>query len=348
MRVLRELRGVILFYLVFLAGYTLWGRWEKALSPPDPEAPYVEFEVFEGEPFSKVAGRLEAEGIIRSHLAFRALAALHGAERAIKAGRYRLSGAMEAKKVLFTLLEGRTLQIALTVPEGYNIYEIARLLQRSGIMEAEEFLKAARDQALLKELGIRGESAEGFLFPDTYFLPYGVRPEELVRIMVKRFWRLWKEAGLDERARKLGLSVEEAVTLASLVEEEAMKAEERPLIAGVFWNRLRRGMPLQSDPTVLYGRLLETGRLKRRLRWRDLRHPTPYNTYVKKGLPKGPISNPGLQSLKAALYPAETEFLYFVSKNDGTHKFSKDLREHEKAVYEYQIRRSRPRVRGVK
>jgi len=196
-----------------------------------------------------------------------------------------------------------------------------------------------RDPVLLERSHIPADSAEGYLFPDSYLIPRGYTPLDMAKLMISRFYEIWRENAFEKRVEELGTTRHKVVILASIVEEEAMKEEERPLIASVFWNRIKKGMPLQADPTVRYGILVEQHINKKRLRWKDLRRSTPYNTYTLPGLPKGPISNPGLASLKAVLYPADTNYLYFVSRNNGTHKFSATLKEHNRAVERYQKRR---------
>ncbi|RUM87517.1 MAG: endolytic transglycosylase MltG, partial [Thermodesulfatator sp.] len=184
-------------------------------------------------------------------------------------------------------------------------------------------------------LGIPGPSVEGFLFPDTYYLVKGLAPGEIIRIMVRRFWEVWRK--YEARARELGVSVYEVVTLASIVEKEAVLSREKPLIAAVYWNRLRRGMPLQADPTVRYA----LKRFRGRLYYKHLRVDSPYNTYRYPGLPPTPIANPGEESLRAVLYPARVPYLYFVSRGDGSHKFSTTYREHLRAVRKLRLKRHR-------
>ena len=287
-----------------------------------------------GTSFKEVASLLAREGIIKSPLGFTLEAYRLGLITKLKAGEYELDPKDSPAEILQVLAEGRVVTHFVTIPEGYNIYEIARLLDKAGLCRKEEFFALVKDQEFLRQLGLPGPTAEGFLFPDTYAFSRGLSCRAIIATMVRRFWEVWED--FAPRARELGLDVKTVVTLASIVEKEAVLPRERPLIAGVFWNRLKRGMPLQADPTVRYA----TKKFYRRLRRRDLRSRNPYNTYVYPGLPPGPIANPGRASIRAVLYPAKTSYLYFVAKGDGSHQFSRTLKEHQRAVDLYQRRRS--------
>jgi UPF0755 protein len=227
----------------------------------------------------------------------------------------------------------------VTIPEGYNLFQINSLLENAKLISGDSFFRVARDKNILRTLGIKADSAEGYVYPDTYQLTKGITEREMLRTFVNRFWEVWNSEGFSHRIEELGVNIHDIVTLASIVEKEAMQSREMPLIACVFWNRLRKNVPLQADPTVHYGILVETKTKKRRLRWKDLRKRTPYNTYVNRGLPKGPISNPGKESIRATLYPSKKDYFYFVSRNNGTHYFSRTLAEHNSAVNQYQRRR---------
>ncbi len=293
-----------------------------------------------GSSFKSVAAMLEERGFIRSKDGFYLIAWLRNELDSIKAGEYYLSPAMTPEEILDVIVSGRPIEYQITIPEGYNIFQIASMLKHSKLIKKkDEFIQAVRNPELLKTYHIPADSAEGYLFPDSYLIPKGYTPHEMAKLMINRFYEIWRKHDFEKRVEELGTTRHKVVILASIVEEEAMKAEERPLIASVFWNRIKRGMPLQADPTVRYGILVERQINKKRLRWKDLRRSTPYNTYTLPGLPKGPISNPGLESLKAVLYPAKTNYLYFVSRNNGTHKFSATLKEHNRAVEKYQKRR---------
>jgi UPF0755 protein len=220
----------------------------------------------------------------------------------------------------------------IIIPEGYTVRQIALRLAEKGIVEQqEEFLSLAFSVNFAGSLGIEGAGVEGYLFPDTYLFPKGVASAEVIRTMVGKFRRVYVPA-FSQRAAELGMTDKQIVTLASIIEKETGVPEERPLVSAVFHNRLKRGMPLCSDPTVIYGIKAFDGNLRKL----DLMRMTPYNTYLSRGLPPGPIANPGASAIQAALYPAPTNYLYFVSRNDGTHHFSATLREHNEAVWKYQ------------
>jgi len=259
-----------------------------------------------------------------------------------------LSPSYSSEKILEILVRGLGIRYVITIPEGKNIYEVGKILESAGLFRREDFVSVCKSRMLLDELRIDGETVEGFLFPDTYFIGHGTGPEEIIRTMVSRFWDVWHESGFDQAARAKGHSVRDVVILASIVEKEALLERERPFIASVFLNRLKKGMRLQADPTVRYGLLVERGIYPKRLRKKHLRHRTPYNTYIIKGLPKGPVCNPGRDSIRAVLEPAKSDYLYFVSMNNGTHKFSRTLKEHNRAVYQYQIRKAGPGGRSEK
>jgi peptidoglycan lytic transglycosylase G len=288
-----------------------------------------------GASLSQVGSILQNKGVISSKIVFKLVALIHGGQRAIKAGDYALKTGSDAGKVLDQLISGKTLMISFTVPEGYNIFQVGDLMQQMGIMSRDEFLKTARDPVFLKELGIDGNSLEGFLFPDTYFF----RPSEkvdgklIIRRMVQRFFSVYDNY-VRATAEKNGWSVVQVVTLASLIEKEA-RPHEHALVSAVFHNRLRLHMRLQSDPTVIYGIKPMGSKITRE----DLNRKQPYNTYQFAGLPPGPIANPGKESLIAAVNPADADYLYFVAKNDGTHQFSCTLKEHNRWVNTYQRQR---------
>lgn len=285
-----------------------------------------------GVSLSQVGTILQENGVIRSRLVFKLVAIIRGEQRSVKAGDYLLKTGSDAGDVLDLLISGKTLMLTLTVPEGYNTFQVADLFHQNGIMSRDEFLAASRDPSFLKELGVPGSSLEGYLFPDTYFL----RPSEkgdgklVMRRMVQRFREVY-DKHVRATAEKYGWTPQQVVTLASLIEKEAL-ASEHALVSAVFHNRLRMNMRLQSDPTVIYGIKPMGARITRA----DLDRKHPYNTYQNLGLPPGPIANPGKASLIAAVEPAEVDYLYFVSKNDGSHQFSNNLQDHNRWVNLYQ------------
>jgi UPF0755 protein len=288
--------------------------------------------VREGLSLKEVAGELDRKEIIKSKILFELWAELLGYSRKIKAGEYELGSHMPPKRILEKLIRGEVITYPVTVPEGYTVAQISQLLHEAGLIDKEEFLLLMDDPALLEHYGISAPSLEGYLYPETYHFARGISARSTIDAMVGRFWRV--VSPLKERMDEVGMDLPDVMTLASIVEKETGLAEERPTIASVFLNRLKRGMRLESDPTVIYGIKKFDGNLTRK----DLNRATPYNTYIIRGLPPGPIANPGLEAIRAVLYPATTDYLYFVSRNDGSHHFSKTLSEHNRAVRTYQKR----------
>jgi UPF0755 protein len=324
----------ILFVPLTLCVGFSWGLWNYLDTPPckDEDIRYVE--ISSGTHFSQIADILERDGIISGVRRFRLLARLKGVEKEIKAGDYTFHTAMKPTEVLDKLVRGEYRTHRVTIPEGFNMFQIADLLEKEGLVEKEKFLKCASDPVLVHSLNIKGNSLEGYLFPDTYLLRQGMGEEGILHKMVARFHEMFKEQ-YKKRAQELNMNREEVVTLASIVEKETSAPSERHLIAAVFRNRLKRGMLLQSDPTVIYGLKDFDGNLTKE----HLKTKNPYNTYMVRGLPPQPIANPGEESIKAVLYPSSKNYLYFVSKNDGTHHFSTTLKEHNRAVDRYQRKR---------
>jgi len=304
----------------------------------------VEVEVNRGEPFSVVARKLSDRGVISNRMLLTLWARLWGLDRKLGWGHYRFELPLSGRAVLNRLVLGKGAFRRVAIPEGLTVKEIAELLEKKGFVKKEQFLAQATKPEVLALLGLGHTGVEGYLFPDTYHLAPADSEADILRTMVSRFRQVFTET-MEARAEELGLTKHEVVTLASLIEKETSLERERPLISAVFHNRLKRAMPLQSDPTVIYGLGDFSGNLTRK----HLRTETPYNTYLIPGLPPTPICNPSISSLRAALYPASVPYLYFVSKNDGSHFFSVTLEEHNRAVKIYQInftRASRPSRRG--
>ena len=320
--------------LAALAGsfIMLW-LTSPAASGPDPSPRFVE--IPEGASFRQAAALLEQKQVIRSRVAFMLLGKLTSADRRIIPGEYALDPAMRPREILARLLSGQIVLHAVTIPEGYTVAQVAAVLDEKGVVDGKELLSLTHDREFnLAALHLDKENLEGYLFPDTYHFPRKAKPKDVLIAMVDGLWRVFSPEW-RARANDLHLSVHEVLTLASVIEKETGAENERELISSVFHNRLRRRIPLQSDPTVIYGLSGFDGNLKKR----DLERTTPYNTYRIAGLPPGPIANPGARSIRAALYPAPTTYLYFVSKNNGTHEFSSSLTEHNRAVEKYQRRR---------
>lgn len=287
-----------------------------------------------GTSFRVVAASLERSGIIRDSGTLERAASFLGAYKKIKAGEYELSSSMTPVEILNILVEGRVKKYLVTIPEGFNIKEIAATLNAAGLVETDEFLEKAMDRAYVQRLGFSGQTLEGYLFPDTYIFTKGMSVDEMISKMAGRFRSVY-QSEFEELARRKKMPIEKLLTLASIIEKETGVADERPLISSVFHNRLKKGIRLQSDPTVIYGLKDFNGNLTRT----HLRTKTPYNTYMNYGLPPGPIANPGKEAIRAALNPTDGDYLYFVSRNDGTHYFSRSLKEHNKAVDEFQRKR---------
>lgn len=299
--------------------------------PPLQEQETVEVKVERGEPFSSVVRKLKDKAVISNERLFSFWARLWGLDKKIHWGLYLLELPMAPREVLNRMVLGRGVFHRITIPEGLTVTEIAELLEKGEIAKKDRFLAEAASPGLLSLLGLKGKGIEGYLFPDTYYFTPFVTERDILIAMVEQF-RVIFNPMMAEQTKKIGLSLHEVVTLASLIEKETGIEAERPLISAVFHNRLQRRIPLQSDPTVIYGLKSFSGTLTRR----DLQSRSPYNTYRILGLPPGPICNPGLSSLMAALYPAPVPYLYFVSKNDGSHLFSVTLEEHNRAVKIYQ------------
>jgi UPF0755 protein len=286
----------------------------------------------EGTTLREVAGILEEKGIIKSPTLFVLWGRWMGYGREIKAGEYLLSPSMSPARIFSILIKGVVITYPITIPEGFNRRQIAELLSEKRITDAEAFLHFSGDPGLARRYGISEQDLEGYLYPDTYRFRHHMDARKVIDVMVRRFREMIAPYGAD--LEKNPLSLEQVVILASIVEKETGKQAERPKIARVFLNRLRKKMRLESDPTVIYGLPSFSGNLTKK----DLEHPTRYNTYVIKGLPPGPIANPGIEAIKAVLFPSSGNYLYFVSKNDGTHHFSTTLEEHNRAVLRYQKR----------
>ncbi len=325
-----------------LAAMLLWTAVAAGCAGPPVTGQAVRFTVPEGASLRMVADSLIARGLITSSIRFRVLARLTRGDRAIQAGIYDILPGTGQREILRTLRDGRVATTRITIPEGLTLVEFAELAGERLGLPSESVLVAAGEPSLRQELGLQASTLEGFLLPETYTLPLPVTPAALLEAMTGEFARRWRPEW-DRRLDTLKLSRLELVTLASIVEGEARHDDERAIIAGVYHNRLRRGMALQADPTVQYAIQLKTGQRKSRLYFKDYAFPSPYNTYLHAGLPPGPVNSPGLESLEATLYPASVPWLYFVAKPDGHHQFSRTLAEHNRAISS--IRRAQPQAR---
>jgi UPF0755 protein len=343
---MRFLKALLLFVVLSAAGAGILAYRAYTLAH-EPYRGYHEDEVFftveRGATGTRIGESLEERGIIRDRRLFLLALRFRSDGKKVQAGEYRFAEPLSTLGVLEKLLSGDTYTFAVTIPEGLTLLETVELLAARELAEAGAIRSAFEDGALVAELDPSAESLEGYLYPTTYRFSRKVAPDELARTLVSQFERVFDDAR-RARAAELGLDTRQVVTLASVIEKETGLPEERPVIASVFWNRLRIGMPLQSDPTIIYALEL-SGRFDGNLKRADLELDSPYNTYRFPGLPPGPIASPGEASIQAVLEPAETRFLYFVSRNDGSHHFSESYSEHVNAVRKYQVeyfRRRRP------
>jgi UPF0755 protein len=336
----RLITGALLLILVVVAAGGVWayinlGRPYKAYQGTEQ---FVE--IPSGRGLSSIGKSLADAGVVSSSEAFRLAVWLRGSGRRLQAGEYRFDRPMTAAEVVDKLAKGDVYVRAVTFREGLTVREMAAVFESAGFGTAADFIAASKNASLIKGLDPAAPDLEGYLFPDTYTLPRSVTAAQLIERMVSRFEKA-VTAELRQTAASRGLTMRELVTLASLVEKETAKAEERPVVSGVYTNRLKIGMGLQCDPTVIYALML-AGRYDGNIRKGDLQIDSPYNTYRYAGLPPGPIAAPGEASLHAAANPADVPYLYFVSRNDGSHVFSSTLDEHNRHVNEFQRKRSKP------
>ena len=321
------MRKFLFLLLIVVVAAGLWGYW-AAFQPVVPRG--EKFVLLRpGWSARHIAQTLQHEGIIRSAPAFLALHYALGQGK-LKAGEYKFDTPATTEEVRDRLLRGDVYARTVAVPEGYNLYDIAAVVEQAGLGSAADFVAVAQhDVSLLRDIDPQATSLEGYLFPDTYQFTRIDTPHDIAAAMVHRFRQAAQKIGLLGRP-----DIGKIVTVASIVEKETAAPEERPLVAGVYYNRLEKGMLLGADPTVVYAALLN-GRYRGTIYQSDLQFDSPYNTYKFPGLPPGPIANPGVASLEAALYPRETEYLYFVSDNNGHHRFSSSAAEHDKNVAAY-------------
>ena len=346
MRVIALLLVLVALAVAALGGLAYYG-YQKA---HQPYKGFSEEEIFTtvspGASSTSIARALEKKGVVEDSDLFLAALWYRRATQRLQAGEYRFSQPASIFEVIDRLVRGDVFFLSVTIPEGLTLAETATLFEVKGLGDTRELEAVFGQTDLIDSLDSEASDLEGYLFPETYQLPRRPSAEDIARALVSRFKRVFNEER-REKAETLELTARELVTLASIVEKETGQADERPIIASVFWNRLRIGMPLQSDPTVIYA-LKKEGNYNGNLRRPDLEMESPYNTYRHRGFPPGPIASPGLGSIDAVLNPPDTKYLYFVSKNDGSHHFSNTLREHNNAVRKYQIEFFRNRRRKKK
>jgi UPF0755 protein len=340
---MRSIKVLVLVTVILagLAGYQVL-RWAQSpIRSTSPKPPSHIIVIPEGSTYQQVAAILKREQLIRSRWAFLWLGKIREIDRKVQPGEYELDGSMAPKEILAKLMAGRVVLHPVTIPEGYTLTQIAEVLAAQNVTDTNEFTRLVRDRPFITTLGIEADSLEGYLFPETYLFARGTKAKDVIKAMVEGLNRVWGNE-LQAQAARMNLSLHQVLTLASVIEKETGVKDERELIAAVFHNRLRKKIPLQSDPTVIYGLPAFDGNIHKR----DLSSLSPYNTYRVPGLPPGPIGSPGAHSLHAALFPAQASYLYFVSRNDGTHHFSSTLAEHNQAVEKYQKQPFRKHSKG--
>jgi UPF0755 protein len=323
--------------ILFAAAALLFAAWlfREYRRPRTLASAPVIFEVEKGKSLRAIARDLKARGILQgSLLPFLAGYELFHPSQKIKAGEYAFPSPQSAHQVLETLIKGRVYLHPVTVPEGLTGPEVFEIVRPLSSEDRDHFLSAFRETGPVSAWDGKAENLEGYLFPETYHFPKGVSARDIIQAMVDQFKAVF-DGGMQARGREIGMGMRDVVILASLIEKETSLPEEKRLVSAVFHNRLKLGMKLDCDPTIIYGLKLEGG-YDGRLRTHDLIRDSPYNTYLHAGLPPGPICNPGRESLEAALHPAPENYLYFVSKNDGSHHFSRTLAEHQLAVRAFQ------------
>ena len=335
---MRWLKRLALLLLLALVAVGVGGWWIYS-QVNEPHRGYTDAERFVDIPPGTgpvgIGQRLIDAGVVRDSWTFRAALLISGRARELKAGEYRFDKPMDALEVIDKIRRGDVYQRLLTFREGLTVLEMAAVFEQKGFGAAADFIKAASDAAAIRDLDPAARDLEGYLFPETYALPRGTLAREVVARMVTGFKNAFDQ-DLRTAAAADGLSVRQVVTLAALVEKETGAPDERPIVAAVYRNRMKIGMPMQADPTVIYA-LQKAGQYDGNLTREDLQWDSPYNTYRYPGLPPGPIASPGRASLQSAVHPAPVDYVYFVSKNDGTHAFATTLEEHNRNVFTWQV-----------
>lgn len=332
--ILRALIVLALMFVIFV-GAAGWMAYSFLNTPASDDASVAVFEVRPHESLKAISARLEEAGLIRSARFLEVYGRFTHVGSKVRVGEYAIRRDSKPKDVLAEITSGKSIEYSISIPEGYNIFQIADVFQDKKILKRDEFLKIVRDPVLIKELlGESAPSLEGYLFPETYSYTKFTSATGIIRLMVSRFRENWSKI---EAIGTLPMSQHDLVTLASIIEKETGAPEERPIISSVFYNRMKINMRLQTDPTVIYGIWDRAGSWNRNISKSDLLTPNRYNTYTFTGLPYGPIANPGFDAMKAAVQPATSEYLFFVSKNNGNHIFSKDLAGHVRAIAKFQL-----------
>ena len=329
----------ILLNLFILSTLLVWGIsgifYYQVSNPAGESTDSITISIAPGATLKQISNNLESHNLIRSASSFRLLANIRKKQTHIQVGEYELSQSMLPMDILKAITSGKTVLHPITIPEGYRITEIAELFSKKILIDKEVFIKESRNKDLIQELDINSDSLEGYLFPETYHFSKHSSEKKIIQTMLNTFKQKMKSQSILDQVANSKMSMHEIITLASLIEKETGKNEERKHISSVFHNRLRKNMRLQTDPTVIYAIEEFDGNIRKK----DLNIDSPYNTYRYKGLPPGPIASPGIESIIAALNPIKSNHFYFVSRKDGSHHFSSNLREHNRAVQKYQLRK---------
>ena len=325
--------------LILVATLTGIAFYLYATSPVDRFIVMKTVDIPKGAGFFRITEIMNDAGLVANRPFFWLLALGKGATRQIRAGEYEFTGSQSPSEILEKLVRGEIKSYTVMLPEDITVNDVAKRLLADKLINEKEFMALTVDREFLGSLGIDAESIEGYLFPETYQFDRSMTTREVIRIIVRQFWKEITPE-MRKRAEKIGLTLNEWLTLASIIGKESGNKDEKPLISAVFHNRLKRGMKLQSDPTAVY-HLEQAGTPVKKVLRSHLKMSTPHNTYLIDGLPPGPIANPGIDSLRAALYPANVNYLYFVSKKDGTHEFSSNFDAHNRSVSKYQTNRQK-------
>lgn len=335
----KKVKGLGFAFVTLLIAVTLavgFFYYQFLVAPAGSDKTEIVFDVAPGSSFALLSQRLQDQGLVRNAFIFSKYARFKNLTSKLKVGEYSLNKTMSPDEILATLISGRSIARRLTIAEGLNIYDIGEIIEKAEFGKKEEFLKLVKDKDLIKSLlGEELNSLEGYLYPETYMITKYENIRSIITQMVKRFLSVWND--VEMTYKPIDWSRNKVVTFASIVEKETGAGFERPLVSSVFHNRLKKNMKLQTDPTVLYGMAIKQGKMPFNISKKDLLTPTSHNTYTNYGLPPTPISNPGKDALIATLRPAQSNYLYFVSKNDGTHVFSESLVAHNAAVKTFQM-----------
>ncbi len=327
---------LFILIMVIILGIDVFNKISKPYKGYNKE---IRIHVAKGSSVKKIARLLYQNKVITNKTYFVLYYRLFFSKLPFQSGEYLFNSPFTMKQIIEKLNKGKVILYKITVKEGLIIKEVAEFLQTDHKIDAQQFLIACQRIDLINRLDKKAENLEGYIFPETYFIPRSTNAAELVELMVKRFKSKFSQS-FHWRARDINMTIRQVVILASLIEKETAARDERFLISSVFHNRLRIGMPLACDPTIIYA-LKREDKYRGKLGWKELKFDSPYNTRLHKGLPPGPICNPGFDSIEAALYPATSNYLYFVAKNDKYHHFSKTLKEHNWAVRKYIINKGK-------